>query len=1114
MRSPRRCEHCGRELPAHAPEGLCPSCLLGLGAAELGLDLQGPESKVESQEAQAQSLEAEAGSQNSAQKPRDGGLCTVVGGQTFGGYQLLEKIGEGGMGVVYKAKQLELDRLVAVKLLPFGRLSRAEVVQRFRAEAAAAASLQHPNIVAIHEVGEHEGQHYFSMELVPGQTLAELVRDHPLPAKRAAAYVKTIAEAVNYAHQHGVLHRDLKPSNVLIDVNDQPRITDFGLAKRLTSDLAPRTSDLTLTGQVLGSPNFMSPEQAEGVQAIGPATDIYSLGALLYHLLTRQPPFQAETLTTLLKQVIETEPVPPRLLNPSIPRDLETICLKCLEKEPHRRYTTAQELADELGLFLEDRPIQARPVSLVGKVWKWCRRRPALAAMATALMLTAALGLAGVLWQWHRARQNAQAELRQRARAEASEYAADMRLAQLAIADSNRELAISLLDKYRPNAGSRISNLQSQIQGDLRGWEWRYLWQLCQGDEHFTLQRYPEGINALAVSADRNLLAVATRRQVALWDLTTRRPLTMLTNVGGAHLAFVSTNGLLAVASPGAAAQTGVTVWDVSAGTVVKRLLHPAGIRSLAASPDGKLLATFDNRGNITVVDWASDRILTDLLVSQPRYGGAGVVAFSPDGGRLAIGEDHGRTRLLDLLAGATVFLPMQLGAGVAALAFSPEGDLLATGYGYGKGTIDLWDARSGAPRGQLTNHTGSVIALAFTPDGGRLASASEDGTLRLWNITNCTQVASLQSSYEQAWFLSVLPDGETLVSGDGGGSICFWDVTTARRAPVQTSMTVSPGFAHVAEVEAAGYIPGNLDPRVPRRSGFAFTPDSRHFIALDTNGALALWETYPTRAVEELSAFGSNHWGMTLSPDGHWLVTGDDIGTLTIWDWPARQAVTNFALPFEYWGVVRFTRNGHHLITLIVRNDHTVRVRLWRTADWSEVPLTGPQFANLGSVDLSPDERCLAAGYMGGQVKLFRYPSGESEVNFSGHEEPVFVLFSPKGDFLASTSLNGLTCLWDLATRRPCASFGGQSGSVFGVALSPDGRRLATSGTESIKVWDLVAQRELVTLQGEGQFFINPGFSPDGNTLTATAVSGRAHLWHAPSWEEIEAAESRQKAR
>ena len=445
------------------------------------------------------------------------------------------------MGVVYKARQLNLDRFVAVKLLPFGQFSREEVVQRFRAESAAAAQLQHPNIVAIHEVGEQEGQHYFSMDLVIGHTLAELVRDQPLPPRRAAAYLKTIAEAVHYAHEHGVVHRDLKPSNVIVDASDQPRITDFGLAKRLsqTTDHGLRTTDLTLSGQVLGSPNFMSPEQAGGrAKAIGPSSDVYSLGALLYHLLTRQPPFQADTLTTLLKQVVEAEPVPPRLLNPSIPRDLETVCLKCLEKEPARRYSTAFALSEELGRFLEDKPIQARPVNAAGKVWKWCGRRPAMAAMAGGLALSLMLGMAGVLWQWHRASETA----RQKA---ASEYAADMHLAQLAVEDDNRGLALTLLDKYRPQGKSETRNPKPEGRPtsatDPRGWEWRYLWQLLRGDELSTLRQYPKGIEALVVSKDGKLLAIATGGQVGLWDLTSHRPLTVLSNGLSAPLALGGT---------------------------------------------------------------------------------------------------------------------------------------------------------------------------------------------------------------------------------------------------------------------------------------------------------------------------------------------------------------------------------------------------------------------------------------------------------------------------------------------------------------------------------------------------------------------------------------------
>jgi serine/threonine protein kinase/Flp pilus assembly protein TadD len=305
----------------------------------------------------------------------------------FNDYELLEEIARGGMGVVYRARQIRLNRPVAVKMILGGHLANADEVQRFRAEAETAAQLHHPNIVAIHEVGDHEGQPFFSMELVAGRNLAHVARDEPLPLRKAAAWLKTIAEAVQYAHSRGVLHRDLKPSNILIDENDQPRITDFGLAKRLEGD-----ASLTITGQVLGSPSFIPPEQAAGQKdAMGPTSDVYSLGAILYHLLTGRPPFVAETLPQTLRMVTESEPLSPRLLNASVPRDLETICLKCLEKNPGRRYSTAQELADELGRFLRGEPTQTRPTSQAEKAWRWCRRKPALAT-ALLLVLVVAVG--------------------------------------------------------------------------------------------------------------------------------------------------------------------------------------------------------------------------------------------------------------------------------------------------------------------------------------------------------------------------------------------------------------------------------------------------------------------------------------------------------------------------------------------------------------------------------------------------------------------------------------------------------------------------------------------------------------------------------------------------
>ena len=300
----------------------------------------------------------------------------------FGDYELIQEIARGGMGIVYAARQKSLNRIVALKRILHGTLADAGQVRRFRAEAEAAARLHHPNIVGIYEIGEHEGQQYFSMEYIEGQNLADLVREGPLPARRAAEFLKTIATAVAYAHQQGVLHRDLKPSNVLVDEHDQPHITDFGLAKLLTGD-----ADLTLSGQVLGTPSYMSPEQAAGDRAaVGPGADIYSLGALLYHLLTGRPPFVAEAQAETLRQAREAEPAAPRSLNPSVPPDLETICLKCLAKESPRRYATAQALAADLGRFLRGEPIHARPVTRVERAWSWCRREPAL---ATALAVVA-----------------------------------------------------------------------------------------------------------------------------------------------------------------------------------------------------------------------------------------------------------------------------------------------------------------------------------------------------------------------------------------------------------------------------------------------------------------------------------------------------------------------------------------------------------------------------------------------------------------------------------------------------------------------------------------------------------------------------------------------------
>jgi len=413
---PAHCSRCDAALPPGSPAGHCPRCLLHLTLSPM------------------------------AEPPVDEAEAPWT---TFGGLELFEEIGRGGMGVVYRARQMGLDRTVAVKVLLRAKFASAEERERFHREAQAAARLKHPGIVGVLDVGEDEGLPWFSMELVAGKSLEQLVREHPMEAHEAARCVQQVAQAIQHAHEHHVLHRDLKPSNILMDIDGSPRITDFGIARIVGGDTTTnRNAHLTRTGQSLGSPGYAAPEQALHGQADA-RTDVYGLGALLYHLLTGRPPFQGPTLEAILVQVRENDPLSPRRLNPTVPRDLETICLKCLRKQPESRYATAADVADDLNCFLEGKPILARPTGAPGKLWRWARRHPGIAALLLIISFLTAGIIGGSLQV---ARHQAQLEHRAALLSEART------LRQTRVAGSRNEALQKLLQAWAIEPSTEIRN--------------------------------------------------------------------------------------------------------------------------------------------------------------------------------------------------------------------------------------------------------------------------------------------------------------------------------------------------------------------------------------------------------------------------------------------------------------------------------------------------------------------------------------------------------------------------------------------------------------------------------------------------------------------------------
>ena len=423
------------------------------------------------------------------------------------GYEILSELGRGGMAVVYKARQLRLNRLCALKMILPGEHAGAELPVRLLAEAETIARIRHPNVVQIYGLGDHDGRLYFEMEYIEGGNLAHQLNDTPWAPRPAAQMVAVLARAVEHAHRLGIVHRDLKPANVLLTTDGTPKVADFGLAKSLEVD-----SNLTQSGVFLGTPSYAAPEQVEGLTTmVGPAADIYALGAIFYHLLTGRPPFKAATVLQTLEQVKATDPVPPSRLQPGLPRDAETIALKCLHKNPLRRYASAADLAADLDRFLAGRAILARPTGAAERVWKWSRRRPAVALLSAAVVAVTVLGFALVSWQWRNA---------ERARLDAIEKQAQLTSNQgLALCDQG-ELGRGLLWLARGlelATEAQSGDIDRTIRINLADW-----WGQLSRPVRLPPMRHAAAIVGLAFRREgRTLVSVGKDRVARTWDTAT-----------------------------------------------------------------------------------------------------------------------------------------------------------------------------------------------------------------------------------------------------------------------------------------------------------------------------------------------------------------------------------------------------------------------------------------------------------------------------------------------------------------------------------------------------------------------------------------------------------------